>query len=117
MSRLNSKSNNAFRRKNRVRSTLDNVSDRVRLSVLVSNRHVAAQIIDDTEGKTLVSSSSLGKKSEGNLTDIAASVGSDIAKKAKAKKISEVKFDRGAKLYHGRIKAFAEAARKEGLKF
>jgi large subunit ribosomal protein L18 len=89
------------------------------LTVKISNQHVYAQIVDDSKGATLASSTSSKEKllEKASLSDKATWVGSDIAKKAKAAKISEVVFDRGFKLYHGRVKSVAEAARKEGLEF
>ena len=115
MNRLKSKNNNIFRRKNRVRSTLKSANSRPRLSVTISNRHISAQIIDDNDHKTLVSSTTAKKSEKDSMTEKAAALGKDIAKKAKAKKIAEVRLDRGPKLYHGRIKALADAAREEGL--
>ena len=112
------------KRKSRTRFRLKNSSTKsVRLSVFRSNSNIYAQIIDDEKQSTLLASSSLDKdlkkklgKKTGNI-ETATAVGSDIAKKAKEKGIKEVYFDRGGYLYHGRIKALAEAARKEGLKF
>lgn len=118
MNRLESKRTNAARRANRVRTTVRGTAVRPRLSVTISNLHVSAQIIDDDKSVTIVGSSSIGVKAAGSsLSDKAAWVGSDIGKKAKSKKIKLVAFDRGSKLYHGRVKALAEAARKEGLEF
>lgn len=118
MSRLASKKANTERRTNRVRKTVTTNDKRPRLSVTISNLHISAQIIDDTKGVTIVSATTVNNKAiNGTMTDKAKLVGEDIAKKAKSKKISTVAFDRGGKLYHGRIKALAEAARKEGLKF
>lgn len=117
MSRLQSKTTNQFRRQNRVRKTLSARTGLPRLSVSVSNRNISAQIIDDMAGKTIVSASTVNQKNDANMTEKAKVVGSEIAKKAKVKKVSKVKFDRGPKLYHGRIKAFAEAAREGGLEF
>ena len=115
MSRLKIKNNSSMRRANRVRTTLRTNSTRARMSVTISNRHISAQIIDDNSHKTLVASTTIGKKNPGSLTEQAQAIGQDMAKKAKAKKISEVTLDRGPKLYHGRIKALADAAREEGL--
>lgn len=115
MSRLKDKRANSYRRQNRVRSVTRDVSSRPRLSVFISNRSVSVQIIDDKKGVTLASASSHGMK--GTLSEQAATVGANIAKSAKEKKIKKVAFDRGSKLYHGRIKALAESARKEGLQF
>ncbi|MEX2014878.1 MAG: 50S ribosomal protein L18 [Candidatus Saccharimonadales bacterium] len=117
MGRLESKRTNQIRRGNKVRKTLSHSTDLHRLSVFVSNKNISAQIIDDKAGKTLVSASTTNQKASGKMTEMAKSVGGEIAKKAKSKKIAKVKFDRGTKLYHGRIKAFAEAAREGGLEF
>lgn len=117
MSRLVSKAKNSFRRANRVRTVVRGTTERPRLSVHISNRHISAQIIDDSTSKTLVSSSTVTLKDTGSMTELAVLVGTDVAKKAKAKKITAVAFDRGPKLYHGRVKALADAARKEGLEF
>ena len=112
------------KRKSRTRFRLKNsCTKNVRLSVFRSNTNIYAQIIDDEKQATLLASSSLDKELKkkvgektGNIKT-ATAVGSDIAKKAKEKGITEVYFDRGGYLYHGRVKALAEAARKEGLKF
>jgi large subunit ribosomal protein L18 len=118
MNRLDTKRNNEHRRQNRVRTVLRSASDRPRLSVHVSNKNISAQIIDDSKNATIVAASTVTIKSaKGTMSEKASTVGSEIAKQAKAKKIKKVAFDRGAKLYHGRIKALAEAARKEGLEF
>ncbi len=117
MGRLESISRNSFRRKNRVRTQVSGTSERPRLSVNISNTHVSAQIINDEKQVTLVGCSSVGKKQSGTMTEKAEAVGSEIAKLAKAKKVTKVAFDRGDKKYHGRIKALAEAARKGGLEF
>jgi large subunit ribosomal protein L18 len=104
-------------RSRRTRARLHGTADRPRLSVHVSNRHVQAQLINDELGQTLAASSSLSQKAKNNLTQKAEWVGTDIAKKAAKAKIKRVVFDRGAKLYHGRVKALAEAARAAGLEF
>jgi large subunit ribosomal protein L18 len=78
---------------------------------------VAAQVIDDSRGTTLAASTSVGRKDSANLTDKAVWVGTDIAKRAVKAKVKAVVFDRGPKLYHGRVKALAEAARAGGLEF
>lgn len=115
MSRLKVKNNSTMRRAKRVRATLSAHSNRPRLSVTISNQYVSAQIIDDETHKTLAAATTIGKKLSGSMTERAQAVGKEIAKKAKAKKIDSVAFDRGPKLYHGRIKALADAAREEGL--
>ena len=112
------------KRKARTRFRLkNNCTNNIRLSVFRSNSNIYAQIIDDEKHSTLLASSSLAKDLKKNLGDktgnikTATAVGTDIAKKAKERGIKEVYFDRGGYLYHGRVKALAEAARKEGLKF
>lgn len=117
MNRLASKRTNSQRRQNRVRTTVRSNSDRPRLSVFISNRHISAQIIDDTKHTTLAAASTVGKKASGSLSEQAAKIGEELAKQAKAKKIKTVVFDRGPKLYHGRVKALADAARAGGLEF
>jgi len=80
--------------------------------------HVSAQVIDDTTHKTLAAVSTVGKKNiPGTMSEKAAWVGEEIAKKAKTAKVKAVAFDRGGKAYHGRVKALADAARKAGLEF
>ena len=118
MNRLTHKTQNLARRKNRVRSTVNGTTERPRLSVSVSNLHVTAQIVDDTKQVTLAYASSAGNKTlKGSLTEKAQWVGEEIAKKAKTAKVKKVVFDRGGRLYHGRVQALADAARKAGLEF
>ena len=106
------------RRHARVRAKLSGTSEAPRLCVYRSNKNIEAQIIDDTKGVTLVSSSSMALKLEnGSNVEAAAKVGKDIAEKALAKKIKKVVFDRSGYIYHGRVKALAEAAREAGLDF
>lgn len=106
------------RRKYRVRARLTGSTDRPRLSVFVSNKHISAQLIDDENQKTLVAVTTVGsKQSAQTMTEKATWVGSEIGKKAKAKKVTTIVFDRSSKLYHGRVKALADAARAEGLEF
>lgn len=103
-------------RKEKVRRKLKAVSDRFRLTVFRSNKHIWAQIIDDSKDRTLVSSSDKALKLTGKTkTERAELVGADIAKQALSKKINQVYFDRGSYKYHGRVRALAEAARKAGL--
>lgn len=104
------------RRHNRVRSKIGGTAVCPRLSVSRSLTNIYAQLIDDEVGKVLVSSSSL-KIKKGKRLEIAKQIGLDIAKKASEKKIKECVFDRGGRLYHGRVKALAEGAREGGLKF
>ena len=101
----------------RTRSNIHGTETRPRLTVNVSNMHVSAQIINDDTHTTIVAASTVGAKTTGTLTEKAAGVGEAIAKAATSKKITAVVFDRGAKQYHGRIKALADAARKNGLEF
>lgn len=108
--------NKQFRAK-RTRAKIHGTAERPRLSVHFSNQHVTAQIIDDDKKITLAYATTVGTKVDGNKTELAAKVGAEIAKKAKEAKISKVVFDRGAKLYAGRMSALADAARKEGLEF
>jgi large subunit ribosomal protein L18 len=108
-----------LRRHRRVRKRIVGTVERPRLVVFRSNRGIAAQLVDDVEGRTLASASWLGlKKSfKGNKTAQAAEVGKLLAASAKKAEIETVVFDRGGYLYHGRVKALAEAAREGGLKF
>ncbi len=106
------------RRHARVRAKISGTSEAPRLCVYRSNKNIEAQIIDDVKGATLVASSSMSLKLEnGSNIDAAKLVGEDIAKKALAKKIKKVVFDRSGYIYHGRVKALAEAAREAGLEF
>ncbi len=104
-------------RANRTRAKIHGTAERPRLSVNISNLHVTAQLIDDDKGVTLAYATTVGSKQKGSKSELAAFVGSEIAKKAKKAKISKVVFDRGSRLYAGRMSALAEAARKEGLEF
>jgi large subunit ribosomal protein L18 len=102
----------------RVRQKVSGTSEKPRLCVFRSNKHISAQVIDDVKGITLVSSSSVALKlNDGGNVEGAKKVGEDIAKKCLAKKIDTVVFDRAGYIYHGRVKALAEAARSAGLKF
>jgi len=106
------------RRRRRVRSALKRRGgERPRLSVHRTGRHIYAQIIDDSAGKTLAAASTLGEKSSGANVDAAAKVGKDIAAAAKKAGVTSVVFDRGGFLFHGRVKALADAAREGGLEF
>ena len=106
------------RRHARVRAKVSGSAAAPRLCVYRSNKNIEAQLIDDAKGVTLVSSSSMALKIEnGSNIEAAAKVGKDIAEKALAKKIKKVVFDRSGYIYHGRVKALAEAAREAGLDF
>jgi len=109
-----------FKRKKRIRANLEGSMERPRLVVFRSNRHIEAQLVDDVKAVTLVAASTREaelKGKAGNGVDGAKTVGAAIAKPALAKSIEQVVFDRGGYLYHGRIKALADAAREVGLKF
>lgn len=112
-----SKISNKLLRKSRVRASVKGTTERPRLSVFISNTHVSAQIIDDSVGKTLASATTVGTKATGTMTEKSAVVGTDIAKKAKKAKITKVVLDRNGRIYAGRLKALADAARAEGLEF
>ena len=113
-----SKNVSRVRRHARVRSKISGDAKTPRLCVYRSNKNIEAQIIDDVKGVTLVSSSSMTLKLEnGSNVEAASKVGADIAEKALAKKIKNVVFDRSGYIYHGRVKALADAARDAGLKF
>ena len=119
---INKVSRNDMRkeRHTRIRASVVGTTERPRLSVFRSNANISAQIIDDEKGVTLVSATSLDKElklTNGGNVEAAKIVGAEIAKRAKKAKIKEVVFDRGGYLYHGRVKALAEAARENGLEF
>ena len=107
----------AIYRKNRTRSKIHGTKERPRLTVHISNAHITAQVIDDDAKKTLAYATTVGSKLTGTMTEKAAKIGAEIAKKAKVAKVKAVVFDRGAKAYAGRMSALADAARKEGLEF
>ncbi len=118
----NSKTEMEKIRKKRIRRSLKVSSDRPRLTVFRSNKHIYAQIIDDINQKTLASASTVSKELKDKVkktSDLTAAqeVGKLIGKLAKEAKIEQVAFDRGSYLYHGKIKALADAAREAGLKF
>lgn len=104
-------------RANRTRAKIHGTADRPRLSAHISNQHIIAQIIDDDKGVTLAYATTVGSKISGTMTEKAAKIGEEIGKAAKKAKIEKVVFDRGSKLYAGRMSALADAARKEGLEF
>jgi large subunit ribosomal protein L18 len=116
-------SDRIMRRQGRVRGQLRRAAgERKRLSVYRSSKHIYAQVIDDDRGITLASASSIEKSARETIktgagVDAAKAVGKLIAERAKEKGITDVVFDRGAYLYHGRVRALAEAAREGGLKF
>ena len=101
----------------RIRNKVSGTAQQPRLAVFRSNKHIYAQIIDDTVGRTLVAASTLEFEAEGTKTEAAKQVGDLVAKKALEKGIKQVVFDRGGNIYHGRIQALAEGAREAGLDF
>ena len=115
------KLNKNIKRKIRVRKKLKKVStNKFRISVFKSSKNLSAQIIDDKNNKTIVSASSVEKDlktSKSKKIEVSNILGEILAKRAKEKKIENVYFDRGENKYHGRIKAFAESLRKNGIKF
>jgi large subunit ribosomal protein L18 len=119
---INKVSKNVTRQKRhlRIRQNIVGTASKPRLNVFRSNKQIYAQIIDDTTGKTLCSASSLDKDlklANGGNAEAAAKVGTLVAKRALALKIEAVVFDRGGYVFHGRVKALADAARAAGLKF
>lgn len=113
-----SKNDIRVRKHARVRAKISGTAKCPRLVVFRSNKNIEAQIIDDVKGVTLVSASSVQLKLEnGSNVEAATKVGAALAEAAKAKKITNVVFDRGGYIYHGRVAALADAARKGGLKF
>ena len=104
-----------LRRHRRVRNKISGTAARPRLDVFRSAKHIYAQIIDDEQGVTLVSASTMDKDFNGNV-EAAAEIGKKVAAKALEKGITEVVFDRGGYVYHGRVKALADGAREGGLK-
>ncbi|MYZ46644.1 50S ribosomal protein L18 [Propylenella binzhouense] len=117
------KNSSTLRRKGRVRKAIRKAANgRARLSVFRSSKHIYAQVIDDVRGHTVAAASSLEKDLAGGLgtgadTAAATAVGKLIAERAKAAGVDEVVFDRGSYIYHGRVKALADAAREGGLQF
>jgi large subunit ribosomal protein L18 len=110
------------KRKARVRRNIRKVSERPRLSVFRSSKHIYAQVIDDAKGHTVASASSLEKDVRANLpkgadVNAAAEIGKLVAERAVAAGVTDVVFDRGGYVYHGRVKALADAAREGGLNF
>ncbi len=122
MNRDKAKAQRLQRRKWRGRKSVFGTAERPRLSVFRSDKHITCQIINDFEGKTLVSATTVDKETRGELANggnlkAAELIGTTIAERAKEVGIDKVAFDRGGRIYHGRVKALADAARKAGLKF
>ena len=108
---------NKIFRANRTRAKIHGTEERPRLTVHISNLNVTAQIINDDTMTTLAYATTFGKKMTGTMSEKAAQIGTEIAKLAKKANICKVVFDRGSRLYAGRMSSLAEAARKEGLEF
>ncbi len=104
-------------RAERIHKKISGTPERPRLHVGRSLKHIYAQLIDDTTGRTLATASSLALKIDGGNIQAAKEVGKSIGEKAKAIEVTQVSFDRGGHLYHGRVKALADAAREAGLQF
>ena len=117
MAKLREKTRKLQRRKQHSRKRVAGTADRPRLAVFRSSKHIYAQIIDDSSGKTLAAASSVTLKAPGGNCEAAKSVGKALAEKAKACSVERVCLDRGGRLYHGRVKALGDAAREAGLKF
>lgn len=121
MARTNPKTVAKAKRVRRIRKKISGTSERPRLRVFKSNKHIYAQIIDDVAGRTLVSMSTVDKEytaaEEKGKTAAAKQVGVVLASRAKAAGISKVTFDRGGSIYHGRVKSLSEGAREGGLEF
>jgi len=101
----------------RVRAKVTGTTERPRLTVTISNKHVSAQVIDDATQTTVVAATTIGTKQTGSLAEQAVFIGTEIGKKAKKAKITTVVFDRNGRQYAKRLAALADAARKEGLVF
>lgn len=117
--KMNEKDRKRLHRKIHIRKTLSGTPERPRLTITRSNKNLSAQVIDDTEGKTLASISTLEKEFASlkpNTTD-AAKLGEALGSRLKEKNIAKVVFDRNGYLYHGVVKAFADGARKAGIEF
>lgn len=104
-------------RKKRTRAKIHGTEARPRLAVFISNTHITAQIINDDKGATIAYATTVGTKQKGTKKELAEYVGAEIGKKAKKANVKQVVFDRGSRLYAGRMSALAEAVRKEGLEF
>lgn len=101
----------------RVRAKISGTAERPRLTVTISNKHVSAQLIDDVKQHTVAAATTVGSKQTGTMTEQAAWVGTEIAKKAKKAKITAIVFDRNGRKYAQRLAALADAVRAEGVEF
>jgi large subunit ribosomal protein L18 len=117
MSKRSAKIDRLERRKKSIRRKIAGTADCPRLAVNRTLSHISAQLIDDTTGRTLAAASSRTLKTSGGNVSGAKDVGKALAESAKAASITQVRFDRRGRLFHGRVKALADAAREGGLKF
>ena len=117
MSALDKKLVNRSLRAARVRAKVSGTAERPRLTVTISNKHISAQLIDDVKQHTVAAATTVGTKQTGTMTEQAAWIGADIAKKAKKAKITAIVFDRNGRKYAQRLAALADAARTDGLEF
>ena len=117
MSNLGRKVLNRTLRAARVRAKVSGTTERPRLTVTISNKHVSAQVIDDVKHTTVIAATTIGTKQTGSLAEQAELIGAEIGKKAKKAKVTTVVFDRNGRQYAKRLAALADAARKEGLVF
>ena len=117
MANLDKKQANRGQRAARVRAKISGTAERPRLIVTISNKHVSAQLIDDVKQHTIAAATTVGVKHAGTMTEQAALIGAEIAKKAKKAKITAIVFDRNGRKYAKRLSALADAARNEGLEF
>ena len=117
MANLDKKLVNRSLRAARVRAKVSGTAERPRLTVTISNMHVSAQLIDDVKQHTIAAATTVGTKQTNTMTEQAALIGAEVAKKAKKAKITTIVFDRNGRKYAGRLAALADAARKEGLEF
>ncbi len=117
MVKKTNRNNARLRRHSRIRSKISGTKTMPRFNVFRSNKAMYVQLIDDTTGTTLISSSSKELKINNNNIETCKKIGEDVAQKAQKAGITEVVFDRGGYIYHGKVKAVAEAAREAGLKF
>lgn len=108
---------NRGQRAGRVRSAVRGTSERPRLSISISNRHIGAQLIDDSSSKTVLSASTVGSSTSGSMSAKSELIAERLAAGAKKGGIKKIVFDRGYKRYHGRVKAFADKLREGGLEF
>lgn len=119
MKLLDEKVRSRIRRHHRVRRKISGTEERPRLAVFRSNRHIYGQLIDDLVGHTLAAASSVEEAvtADGSKKDVAAKVGKLLAERARERGVTRAVFDRGGRLYHGRVRSLAEAAREAGLEF